>query len=267
MKLVKAAILASATGLAFCSCSNSDTNAKLKTKMDTVSYAIGLNFGQAVAREVSQMPGGDSVSTTCFKAGFNTGFKNDTTVKALFTEEEAQRILQSYFEEKQLEKNRKEADEYQQSRAANDKYIDEKISEGGYIQIENTKGIECKPVLLKVTEPGKGDLIKETDFALINYRGSLINGKEFDSSTKHGNDPAIFPVNRVIPGFTMGLTALKKGAKAQLIIPSELGYGRQAMGSDIPANSILVFDVDVVDVFHTEKEMQAYMRQKNSQNK
>jgi FKBP-type peptidyl-prolyl cis-trans isomerase FklB len=81
----------------------------------------------------------------------------------------------------------------------------------------------------------------------VNYRGTLIDGTEFDSSYKRGQ-PATFPVNGVIKGWTEALQLMKKGAKYQLFIPSNLAYGERAMGPDIGSNSTLVFEVELMDV-------------------
>jgi len=78
------------------------------------------------------------------------------------------------------------------------------------------------------------------------YEGRLIDGKVFDSSYKRGT-PATFPLNRVISGWTEGLQLMNVGSKYRFHIPSELGYGSRAMGSDIPANSTLVFDVELIE--------------------
>ena len=81
----------------------------------------------------------------------------------------------------------------------------------------------------------------------VNYRGTLIDGTEFDSSYKRGQ-PATFPVNGVIKGWTEALQLMKQGAKYQLFIPSSLAYGERAMGPDIGPNSTLIFDVELQDV-------------------
>ena len=86
-----------------------------------------------------------------------------------------------------------------------------------------------------------------TDMVTVNYRGTLIDGTEFDSSYKR-NQPATFPVNGVIKGWTEALQLMKQGAKYQLFIPSTLAYGERAMGPDIGPNSTLIFDVELQDV-------------------
>ena len=102
-----------------------------------------------------------------------------------------------------------------------------------------------------ITKPGKGLPPKKGQNVRVLYRGTIMTtGKEFDSSAKHGNEPIEFPLGQgqVIAGWDQGLAVLNKGSKAILLIPSPLAYGPRAMGTDIPANSILRFEVELVDV-------------------
>lgn len=101
-----------------------------------------------------------------------------------------------------------------------------------------------------VTRPGKGLPPKNGQTVRVLYRGTILaTGKEFDSSAKHGNDPIAFPLGqgRVIKGWDQGIAMLTKGSKGVLLIPSGLAYGPRAMGTDIPANSVLRFEVELVD--------------------
>ena len=88
---------------------------------------------------------------------------------------------------------------------------------------------------------------KETDTVSVHYRGTLIDGTEFDSSYKR-NKPTSFPVNRVIPGWTQILQMMKEGAKWQVFIPSELAYGPRGAGADIGPDSTLIFDIELIKV-------------------
>ncbi|MEH6625532.1 MAG: FKBP-type peptidyl-prolyl cis-trans isomerase [Motiliproteus sp.] len=97
-----------------------------------------------------------------------------------------------------------------------------------------------------ITE-GAGPKPKETDTVQVHYRGTLIDGTEFDSSYSHGG-PATFPLNGVIPGWTEGLQLISQGTKAKLYIPSELAYGPSGMGPTIGPNSALVFEVELLAI-------------------
>lgn len=99
----------------------------------------------------------------------------------------------------------------------------------------------------KVEKLGNGPSPTAADQVKVHYRGTLLNGKEFDSSYKRG-EPAQFGVGQVIPGWTEALQKMRVGAKWQLYIPAELAYGANGAGNDIPPNSTLIFDVELLEV-------------------
>ena len=98
-----------------------------------------------------------------------------------------------------------------------------------------------------VLKEGKGAKPGATDTVTVHYTGTLIDGKVFDSSVERG-EPATFPLNRVIPGWTEGLQLMSEGSKYRLFIPSELAYGERGAGDDILPNSTLIFDVELIKV-------------------
>lgn len=99
----------------------------------------------------------------------------------------------------------------------------------------------------KILKAGEGAAPKATDTVTVNYRGTLLDGTEFDSSFKR-NMPATFPLNRVIPGWTEGLQLVTKGGKIQLFIPADLAYGGRGAGGLIPPNSTLIFEVELLEI-------------------
>lgn len=99
----------------------------------------------------------------------------------------------------------------------------------------------------KILEPGTGKAPKATDVVLVNYRGTLLNGTEFDSSYKR-NEPIEFPLNGVIPGWTEGVQLIKEGGKIQLFIPPNLAYGSRGAGGVIGPDQTLVFEVELLKV-------------------
>ncbi len=99
----------------------------------------------------------------------------------------------------------------------------------------------------KITKEGTGSAPKATDNVVVHYKGTTIDGKEFDSSYKRG-EPATFPLNRVIKGWTEGLQLIKEGGKATLYIPSELAYGKRGAGADIGPDETLIFEVELLKI-------------------
>lgn len=101
----------------------------------------------------------------------------------------------------------------------------------------------------EVLTPGTGKSPKAKDTVVVNYRGTLLNGVEFDSSYLAGREPAEFPLKRVIKGWTEGLQLMQEGAKFRFFIPSELAYGKRGAGIDIGANETLIFEVELLKVW------------------
>ncbi|MHA2219874.1 MAG: FKBP-type peptidyl-prolyl cis-trans isomerase, partial [Candidatus Hodarchaeales archaeon] len=128
------------------------------------------------------------------------------------------------------EKNKKEGEEYL---AENKKKEDIVITQSG--------------LQYKVLKKGTGKIPKSTDTVTVNYRGTLIDGTEFDSSYRRGQ-PASFKVNGVIRGWTEALQLMKEGAKWQLYIPSNLAYGERGAGRNIGPNSTLIFEVELISI-------------------
>ena len=120
------------------------------------------------------------------------------------------------------------------------RYLRENAKKPGVVSLDS--GLQYK-----ILTEGDGRTPGASDSVTVHYRGTLINDKEFDSSYKRG-EPATFPVNRVIAGWTEALQLMQEGDKWQLTIPSGLGYGSRGAGSDIPADSVLIFDVELLKV-------------------
>lgn len=116
-------------------------------------------------------------------------------------------------------------------------------------ELDKKEGLIKSPtgLAVEIIEKGDAKLPSENSNVVVKYTGKLINGSVFDSTDKHGGKPAEFNLARVIPGFREGLQKIGKGGKARLYIPAKLGYGNQQIPG-IPANSTLIFDVEMVDV-------------------
>lgn len=193
--------------------------------MDKLSYAWGLAMG-------SQLKG-MGVETINFEDYIDA-------VKAVFegkepavSPEEAQKIINEYLTELQ-EKAFKAAKEI------GAKFLEENGKKEGV----HTTASGLQYIIEK---EGTGKQPTATDNVTVHYTGRLLDGKVFDSSVARG-EPATFPLNRVIPGWTEGLQLMKEGAKYTFFIPSDLAYGAQGAGRDIPPHSTLIFEVELIKV-------------------
>lgn len=123
---------------------------------------------------------------------------------------------------------------------------------GKAFQAENAKveGVvtTASGLQYQVLTPGTGKRPGPKDTVVVHYRGTLINGSEFDSSYLAGREPAEFPLNRVIKGWTEGLQLMQEGAKYRFFIPSRLAYGSRGAGGVIGPNQALIFDVELIRV-------------------
>lgn len=202
----------------------------LKTQKDKVSYIIGVDIGGNLkTRSID-------VNTDLLMKGLKDGLAGN---KPILSDTEIHETMTAFKEEMQ----KKQQEEMKQLGEKNKK-------EGEAFLAENKKkeGVKTLPSGLqyKVITEGSGKSPKVTDTVTVNYRGTLVNGNEFDSSYKRGQ-PATFPVNGVIKGWTEALQLMKEGAKWQLFIPSDLAYGQNAP-PQIGPNSVLIFEVELISV-------------------
>jgi FKBP-type peptidyl-prolyl cis-trans isomerase FklB len=130
--------------------------------------------------------------------------------------------------------------------------VSEKNKKAGEVFLNDNKkkqGVITLPngLQYKVIVEGTGASPRDSSIVKVNYKGTLIDGREFDSSYKRG-EPAQFPLNQVIKGWTIGLQLMKVGAKYQFFIPSDLGYGDNGAGELIQPGSTLIFEVELIDI-------------------
>src|SRR2546430_8597383 len=164
------------------------------------------------------------------------GIKDPIAGKPQLTSDQVKDVMAQF--EKDMEQKQKQAGEKNKTEGA--KFLEENKKKPG---VKTTaSGLEYK-----VEKEGTGAQPKATDMVTVNYRGTLIDGTEFDSSYKRGQ-PASFPVNGVITGWTEALQLMKVGSKYQLWIPSSLAYGERSVSPEIGPNATLIFEVELQDV-------------------
>jgi len=204
---------------------------EMKGENDRVSYSVGYQVGGDFKRQ------GVELNPDLLVKGIQDAMKGS---KPLMTEQEMRKTLVD-LKKKIVADQRKQQEEQGQKN----------LAEGKAFLAENAKkkGVVTLPSGLqyKVIEKGNGTSPRKTDSVTVNYRGTLIDGTEFDSSYKRGK-PATFRVDGVIPGWTEALQRMKPGAKWQLFIPAKLAYGGRAAGPRLGPNSTLIFEVELIKV-------------------
>ena len=197
-----------------------------------VSYALGLGIGQQLA----QMNASD-LSIDDFAAAVKDVLAgNPLRVKHA----EAQSIVQAYFNEKEKELQADRAAKGSIAKKAGEDYLANNSTMEGVVTLPS--GLQYK-----VLREGNGRKPKATDQVVCHYEGFLVDGTVFDSSYQRG-EPATFPLNEVITGWTEGLQLMQEGAKYRFFIPWRLGYGESGAGSLIPPYSALIFDVELKEI-------------------
>ncbi len=204
------------------------------------SYAIGMNIGNSIKR------GGVELDVDTL-AGAIKDVLAGRDLK--ITDQQAQEAFRSF----QTESHSKQEEMRRQTAEKN-----KKAGEAFLADNKNKPGIKTTTVSLpggtnaemqyKVITEGTGATPKSNDVVLVNYRGTLINGKEFDSSAKRGGKPAKLPVSRVVPGWTAALQMMKVGSKWELYLPSTLAYGDKGSGPTIEPGSTLVFEMELTGI-------------------
>lgn len=234
-----------AVALSGCNSNANDTNTtptpaavtEQSSDAQKVGYAIGYDMGRNL-KEVA-----DDLDL----AAFNQGFKDAYDKKdAILTEEQMRTLVQDYMVKKQEELMKKLEEKAATNKAEGEKFLADNAKKEG---VKTT----ASGLQYKVITEGTGNSPKATDTVVVHYEGKLLDGKVFDSSYERG-EPAQFPLNQVIPGWTEGLQLMKPGAKYEFFIPADLAYG-EAGNPEIEPNSTLIFTVELL----TEEAAKAAM--------
>jgi FKBP-type peptidyl-prolyl cis-trans isomerase len=201
----------------------------LKEQKDRLSYSLGVSLGKSIKRDLIDVNPDVIVQ----------GIKDAVAGKILLTDEEiaaAFMVLQQDMAVKKAEVNKALAEK--------------NLKEGEQFLAENGRkeGVITQPSGLqyKVITDGTGKKAKPTDAVTVHYRGTMVDGTEFDSSFKR-NEPATFQLQNMIPGFTEGVSLMKVGSKWQFFIPSKLAFGEAGAEDAIGPNAALIFEVELLD--------------------
>lgn len=200
--------------------------------MDKVSYALGLGIG----RQLSQM-GADNLDIDDFAKAIKDILAGK---KPEIDDAEAQTLVKDFFEKQEAKQRAAAAEEFKETKEKGEAYLAENAKKEGVVTLPS--GLQYQ-----VIKEGNGRRPKATDKVKCHYEGMLVDGTLFDSSIQRG-EPATFPLNGVIKGWTEGLQLMQEGAKYRFFIPYHLGYGENGAGASIPPFAALVFDVELIEV-------------------
>jgi len=213
------------------SCQSAQHKVELKTMQDSVSYGIGMDIAKNLKGQMIEV--NPDVIAQALKDMAPAG-------KPMLTDAQAQSVMMEF-----------QSDMMAKHSAKMKESAEKNIKDGQAFLAENKKkdGVITLPSGLqyKVLSRGSGRKPSPKDNVSVNYRGSLIDGTEFDSSEKHGG-PAVFPVAGVIKGLSEALQLMQVGSKWQIVVPSEIGYGAQSLGTQITPNSVLVFEIELLGI-------------------
>ena len=212
------------------------SKAAFKNDDQKSAYALGASLGRYMDNSLKEQ---EKLGIKLHKDQLIAGVQDAFADKSKLSDQEIEQTLQA-FETRvktsaQAKMEKDAADNEAKGKAFRDKFAKE-------------KGVKTAKsgLLYKVEKEGTGDAPKDSDTVVVNYKGTLTDGKEFDNSYTRG-EPLSFRLDGVIPGWTEGLKNIKKGGKIQLVIPPDLAYGKTGVPG-IPANSTLVFDVELLDI-------------------
>ncbi|SUW61963.1 FKBP-type peptidyl-prolyl cis-trans isomerase fkpA precursor [Buttiauxella agrestis] len=212
------------------------SNAAFKNDDQKSAYALGASLGRYMENSLKEQ---EKLGITLDKTQLIAGVQDAFADKSKLSDQEIEQTLQAF-----------EARVKSSAQAKMEKDAKENADKGKAFRdtFAKEKGVKTSStgLMYKIDKAGTGEAPTDSDTVVVNYKGTLIDGKEFDNSYTRG-EPLSFRLDGVIPGWTEGLKNLKKGGKIKLVIPPELAYGKTGVPG-IPANSTLVFDVELLDI-------------------
>lgn len=209
---------------------------ELKTQKEKFSYALGMEMGAGFRKQVLDL------DPAIFAKGLAESFNG---AKTMLTEDEMRAVLVNAQEEYKKKQAALREEKAQATLREGEKFLAENKNKEGVVTLPS--GLQYK-----ILKQGKGDKPEIDEKVVCNYRGTLLDGTEFDSSVKH-NGPATFPVRGVIKGWTEALQMMPAGSKWQLFVPPYLAYGQDGAGQMVPPNATLIFEVELLSVKEKEE--------------
>ncbi len=211
------------------------TPVTLKTKKEKFSYALGMNIGNGLGTNLKKQS--VEFDPALVAKGLNDSMAGG---KTLLTEEEAKTVLSDMQKAVQEQQQAKAKAAGEKNKTEGEAFLAANKSKEGVVTLPD--GLQYK-----IEKEGTGAKPAATDSVVCNYKGTLIDGTEFDSSYKRGQ-PATFGVSQVIKGWTEALQLMPVGSKWQLFIPSTLGYGERGAGGEIGPDATLIFEVELLSI-------------------
>ncbi len=238
-KTIKLSLIA-ASVLALTACNQEAKKEQADVKLDTVAqqqaYGIGASVGNFLNKDLADKK---EIGIELDQALLMRGFEDALAGNAKIDEEKIREVLTALDESVRTKQEEKAKVESEKSKVEGEKYLAENANKEGVMVTES--GLQYE-----VLSQGEGAKPVATDVVKVHYKGTLLDGTEFDSSYSR-NEPTTFPLNRVIPGWTEGLQLMPVGSKYKFTIPSDLAYGDRDLGK-IPANSTLIFEVELLEI-------------------
>ncbi len=206
-------------------------DAALQSDAQKFGYAIGVDLGKSL------QPVKDDVDVAALKAGLDDAFSGIAPKLDDTAREEIKNTVAKKMQERQLKEREEQAGK---NKDEGTKFLEENGKRDG---VKTT----ASGLQYEVLTEGKGEHPKPSDTVTVHYKGTLINGEEFDSSYSRGQ-PVSFPLGNVIPGWTEGVQLMTPGSKYKFYIPSDLAYGERGAGVKIGPNQALVFEVELLSI-------------------
>ncbi|MBI4546809.1 MAG: FKBP-type peptidyl-prolyl cis-trans isomerase [Ignavibacteriae bacterium] len=210
---------------------NTQDKVEMKSQMDTISYSIGVDIGKNLKAQSIE------INPAVLVKGVNDGFTGEKTLLS----DQAMQDAMSRFQQDLMARQREEAKELGEK---------QKVEGSTFLEANKKKeGVKttASGLQYKILKVGTGPKPTVTQQVTVNYRGTLVDGTEFDNSYKRGK-PETFSVSGIIKGWTEALQLMPVGSKWELYIPPDLGYGESGAGGAIPPNAVLILEVELLSI-------------------